>query len=325
MSAWSGGRKSAKRQAAADFNRGGGGRFGSRKDVDRADPLPDLCLDSSDSEVECAHDTAWYGSSGSDEEDSDGDWVPDFWHSTTSEPDYAAQIQRELARQTRFKKYKPGYDKERKQAHRARVAAKKSGSVKMRRLDSFFPAANEDDTSEAGDTGSDTGSDGDSEGVEEPEPALPFVSIMAVIDAKLAAARKRGDVVETRILLAVRQFDVMRASPLNRTELQAAREVARVTWPPKDSLDRVVLVKGESKVWTSARHHRRGAEKIRRVWAVLSGGGEVPVDVPDLAARQRVVVGFLHTASYSTALSRFRTAPCHSFCDWYFFNGAYCR
>ena len=39
MSAWSGGWKSAKRRAAAGINRGGGGRFGSKKDG----PPPALC------------------------------------------------------------------------------------------------------------------------------------------------------------------------------------------------------------------------------------------------------------------------------------------
>ena len=56
--------------------------------------------------------------------------------------------------------------------------------VKMRRLDTYFSADNEDGMSEA----DDTGSDGDYDGDEQPEPALLFVSIMAVVDAKIMVA-----------------------------------------------------------------------------------------------------------------------------------------
>ena len=275
---WSGGKRSAKRQAAAEINRGGGGRFGSQKDG----PPPALCLDSSDSEVEGPHDDAWYGSSDSSGSEGDEDWVPDFWLLATDNPDYKGQIQRELARQARFKKYKPGYDKERQQAHRDRIGAKKTGSakevVKMRRLNEYFTPAGGGVNGDVELGDSDSGSDADSEAEGDNQPALPFVSIQATVDAKLAAARKRGDVVETKILLAVRQHDTLRSPPHSRTELQAAREVAEVVWPAKTLMDKVVLVKGESRVWTNVRHYRRGAEKVRRVWKALAGGGDVPAE-----------------------------------------------
>ena len=68
------------------------------------------------------------------------------------------------------------------------------------------------------------------------------------------------------------------------------RRTAQLTWPPKKPGPRVVIVKGETKVWGSSRHYRRGSEKIRGIWDHLAATGKLP----PTASRRAPIPSMIH-------------------------------